>query len=51
VALVSKAYKPQRRSRFIPDVKAAESVLGLKIKVGIDEAIKKTLLWHKAAVG
>ncbi|MFH1620267.1 MAG: NAD-dependent epimerase/dehydratase family protein, partial [bacterium] len=48
VVLASKDYKPQHRSRFVPDVKAAENTLGLKIKVGIDEAIKKTLLWHNA---
>lgn len=47
VRLASKDYKPQHRSRFVPDVKAAETTLGLKVKVGIDEAIKKTLLWHK----
>lgn len=49
VRLASKEYKPQHRSRFVPDVKAAETALSLKIKVGIDEAIKKTLLWYKAA--
>jgi dTDP-glucose 4,6-dehydratase len=47
VRLASKDYKPQHRSRFVPDVKAAEIALGLRIKVGIDEAIKKTLLWHR----
>lgn len=49
VVLASGGRKPQSLSRFVPDVKAAESALGLKITVGIDEAIKKTLLWHKAA--
>lgn len=48
VVLAAKAFKPQHRSRFVPDVGAAESALGLKVKVEIDEAIKKTLLWHKA---
>ena len=47
VALASKAYKAQHRSRFVPDVKAAETDLGLRLTVGIDEAIKNTLLWHK----
>lgn len=47
VVLASKDYRPQHRSRFVPDVKAAEHGLGLKIKVGIDEAIKKTLMWHR----
>lgn len=45
VVLASKDYRPQHRSRFVPDVKAAEG-LGLKLKVGINEAIKKTLHWH-----
>jgi dTDP-glucose 4,6-dehydratase len=49
VALASKDHKLKPLSRFVPDLKAAETELGLKLKVGIDEAIKKTLLWHKAA--
>ncbi len=51
IVLASKDHKQQHRSRFVPDVKASQSELGLKIKVGIDEAIKKTLLWHKAVNG
>ena len=47
VVLASNDHRSQRRSRFVPDVKAAETALGLKIRVGIDEAIKKTLLWHR----
>lgn len=47
VRLASKGYEPRHRSRFVPDVKSAEGGLGLKITVGIDEAIKKTLLWHR----
>lgn len=49
VKLASKDYKAQHPSRFVPDVKAAEAGLGLKMRVSIDEAIKRTLLWQKAA--
>lgn len=49
VILASKDYKPSHRSRFVPDVKSVENSLGLKITVSIDEALKKTLLWHKPA--
>jgi dTDP-glucose 4,6-dehydratase len=48
IVLASKSSRPARRSRFVPDVKAAENLLGLKIRVGIDEAVRKTLLWHEA---
>jgi len=34
-------------SRFVPDVSAAQSDLGLTVKVGIDEAVRRTLLWHR----
>ena len=47
VVMASKDYKPQHLSRFVPEVKASGADLGLKLKVGIDEAIKKTLLWHR----
>lgn len=48
VRLASKDYKPPHRSRFVPDVRAAESSLGLRVRVGIDDAIKRTLLWHRS---
>ncbi len=36
------------RSRFVPDVALARNSLGLTVKVDIDEAIKRTMMWHKS---
>jgi dTDP-glucose 4,6-dehydratase len=36
------------RSRLVPDVTIAQKNFGLNIKIDIDEAIKRTLSWHKA---
>ena len=47
VVLASKDYKPKPLSRFVPDVRAAENELGLKVRVGIDEAIKRTLFCNR----
>jgi len=35
------------RSIMVPDVTFAETTLNLRLKVDIDEAVKRTLLWHK----
>lgn len=35
------------RSRLVPDVTLAQKNLGLSIKVDINEAIRRTLLWHR----
>lgn len=35
------------RSRLVPDVTLAQKSLGLSIKVDIDEAIRRTLLWYR----
>jgi dTDP-glucose 4,6-dehydratase len=42
------ANKSTPRSKFVPDVTLAQESLGLTIKVNIDEAIKRTMMWHKA---
>jgi len=40
--------KPSRaRSRFVPDVSLAETILGLHQTVGLDDAIGRTLLWNR----
>lgn len=38
-----------RTTRFVPDVSRAESLLGLTVTVGLDEAIRRTLDWHRAS--
>lgn len=40
-----------RRSRFVPDVTLAQKTLGLTLKIDIDEAIKRTIYWHKLRKG
>ncbi len=35
------------RSKLVPDVTLAQKNLGLNLKVDINEAIKRTLLWHR----
>lgn len=34
-------------SRFVPDVSAANAHFGLSVKIGIDEAVRRTLVWHR----
>lgn len=34
-------------ARYVPDVHRAETELGLRITVGLDEAIARTLAWHR----
>lgn len=36
-----------KRSKMIPDVRAAESLLGVLLKVDLDSAIRRTLLWNQ----
>jgi nucleoside-diphosphate-sugar epimerase len=36
-----------KRSKMIPDVSAAEMNLGLTVKVDLDSAIRRTLLWNQ----
>ncbi|MGB4441054.1 MAG: NAD-dependent epimerase/dehydratase family protein [Coriobacteriia bacterium] len=38
-----------RISRFVPDVRRAETDLGLKVTVDLDRAISRTLEWHRVA--
>lgn len=40
-----------RCSKFVPDVTRAMSTLGLNLKVDIDKALDRTLLWHKNYIG
>lgn len=35
------------RSKFVPDVNLAQKTLGLELKVSLDEAIRRTLIWFK----
>jgi nucleoside-diphosphate-sugar epimerase len=36
-----------KRSKMIPDVSAAETSLGLSVKVNLDSAIRRTLQWNQ----
>jgi nucleoside-diphosphate-sugar epimerase len=40
-----------KRSKMIPDVRAAETFLGLSRKVDLDSAIRRTLLWNQKTFG
>lgn len=49
---VTEGGRGQRRtevSRFVPDVSAAQSDLGVRETVDLDTAIRRTLAWHQAA--
>jgi nucleoside-diphosphate-sugar epimerase len=37
-----------RRNKFVPDVNLAKNELGLSLKVDLDTAIKRTILWNQA---
>ncbi len=37
-----------KRSRFVPDTDLAQKTLKLPLKVDIDEAIRRTLMWNKS---
>lgn len=39
------------RSKMIPDVGAAETLLGLSVSVDLDAAIRRTLLWNQKTAG
>ena len=39
------------RSRLVPDVSLAQKDMGLTQKVSLNEAIKRTLLWHSEDEG
>lgn len=39
------------KSRLVPDIALTQKSFGLNIKVDIDEAIKRTLSWHKSPNG
>lgn len=40
-----------KRSKMIPDVGAAETLLGVTLKVDLDSAIRRTLLWNQQNLG
>jgi len=40
-----------KRSKMIPDVSVAETLLGLTLKVDLDSAIRRTLLWNQQTSG
>jgi nucleoside-diphosphate-sugar epimerase len=35
--------------RYVPSVRRAEEELGLTVRVGLDEAIRRTIAWHRGA--
>jgi nucleoside-diphosphate-sugar epimerase len=47
-AVVCRPLGEPRITRFVPDVSRAENTLGLRVTVGLDRAIQRTLEWHRA---
>ncbi len=41
----------KKRSKMIPDVGVAETLLGLSVTVDLDRAIRRTLLWNQMTAG
>ena len=39
-----------RRNKFVPDVRLANNALGLSLKVDLDNAIRRTILWNQENV-
>jgi nucleoside-diphosphate-sugar epimerase len=39
-----------RRNKFVPDVSLANNALGLSLKVDLDSAIRRTILWNQTNV-
>ena len=39
-----------KRSKFVPNIDLAKETIGLSITVNIDEAIKRTLSWHRQLI-
>jgi len=48
-AVVRRPLGELRTTRFVPDVTRAQSALGLRVTVGLDHAIQRTLEWHRVA--
>jgi dTDP-glucose 4,6-dehydratase len=42
---------PESPSRLVPELARAKTELGLRQRIGLDEAIDRTLAWHGAAGG
>jgi dTDP-glucose 4,6-dehydratase len=38
----------QPKARYVPDVARAETELGLSVTIDIEEAVRRTLAWHRA---
>jgi dTDP-glucose 4,6-dehydratase len=47
-AVVCRPLGEPRITRFVPDVSRAQTELGLRVTVGLDLAIQRTLDWHRA---
>ncbi|HEX6464822.1 MAG TPA: hypothetical protein VFZ98_10225, partial [Vicinamibacterales bacterium] len=51
VKIAGRPQPAQAKARYVPDVSRARDELGLEVTVGIEEAIQRTLAWHRARVG
>ena len=49
VTIAGRPQPAQPKARYVPDVSRARDELGLEVTVGIEEAIQRTLAWHRAS--
>jgi dTDP-glucose 4,6-dehydratase len=49
VTIAGRPQPGQPKVRYVPDVSRARAELGLNATVGIEEAVRRTLAWHRAA--
>lgn len=51
IRLHAAAHGNAPRSRFVPDVSAAQKNLGLELRIPLQEAVERTLRWNRAEAG
>jgi nucleoside-diphosphate-sugar epimerase len=49
IQIARQAEPGQQRERYVPDVRKAESCLGLRQTIGLREAIRRTAAWYRGA--
>jgi dTDP-glucose 4,6-dehydratase len=47
VVIAGRPQPGQPKARYVPDVSRARDELGLTVTVGIEDAVQRTLAWHR----
>jgi dTDP-glucose 4,6-dehydratase len=51
IQIAQKPVPEQPAARYVPDTARAEQELGLRERISLDEAIRRTAQWHKNTKG